>query len=197
MVSEVERRIESAQKLLVIQRNYRRARDRAMTKLARAHKEEYLQLLEREKAKDEETGRRWLDIAGNSNSIESYKSNHIKITPKVPLIPVMKERTQATMEEKNENRRIAREYSRALGYSRKEIACLLTLWTRESRFDHLAKPRDRNGRPVSSAFGIAQLLGERSGEPELQVLHGLRYLDHRFGGSACSALRHSDRRGWY
>jgi len=73
MVSEVERRIESAQKLLVIQRNYRRARDRAMTKLARAHKEEYLQLLEREKAKDEETGRRWLDIAGNSNSIESYK----------------------------------------------------------------------------------------------------------------------------
>jgi hypothetical protein len=29
--------------------------------------------LEREKARDEETGKRWLDITGNSNSIESYK----------------------------------------------------------------------------------------------------------------------------
>lgn len=73
MVSEIERRTESAQKLLVIQRNYRRARDRAMTQLARAHREEYLRLLEREKARDEEMGKRWLDIAGTTNSIESYK----------------------------------------------------------------------------------------------------------------------------
>lgn len=73
MVNEVERRTESAQKLLVIQRNYRRARDRAMTQLARAHKEEYLQLLEREKARDEEMGKRWLDIAGTTSGIESYK----------------------------------------------------------------------------------------------------------------------------
>ena len=101
------------------------------------------------------------------------------------------------MEEKNENRRIAREYSRALGYSRKEIACLITLWTRESRFDHLARPRDSQGRPTSSAFGIAQLLGERSGTPELQILHGLRYLDARYGKSACRALRHAYRTGWY
>jgi len=50
---------------------------------------------------------------------------------------------------------------------------------------------------VLSAFGIAQLLRERSGQPELQVLHGLRYLNHRYGGSACRALSHSDRRGWY
>jgi hypothetical protein len=53
------------------------------------------------------------------------------------------------------------------------------------------------GKPISSAFGIAQLLRERSGEPELQILHGLRYLGHRYRGSACRALAHSDRRGWY
>ncbi len=66
-----------------------------------------------------------------------------------------------------------------------------TLWTRESRFDHLAD------NPRSTAYGIAQLLRERSRQPEFQILHGLRYLDHRYGKSACRALKHSDRRGWY
>ena len=112
-------------------------------------------------------------------------------------VPVITARTKATMEEKRENRRIAREYSQALGYSKRERACLDTLWTSESRFDHLARPRDAQGKPRSSAYGIAQLLGERSGEPAIQILHGLRYLDHRFGGSACSALQHHRSRGWY
>jgi len=95
------------------------------------------------------------------------------------------------MEEKGENKRIAYKYSRALGYTKAEVKCLVTLWTRESRFDHLAD------NPRSTAYGIAQLLRERSREPELQILHGLRYIDHRYSGSACRALRHSDRRGWY
>ena len=111
--------------------------------------------------------------------------------------PVIIERTKATMEEKRENRRIAREYSRALGYTPREASCLDTLWTFESRFDHLGRPRDAQGKPRSSAYGIAQLLGERSGEPAIQILHGLRYIDHRFGGSACRALQHHRSRGWY
>jgi hypothetical protein len=101
------------------------------------------------------------------------------------------------MEEKRENMALAVSYSRALGYDKAEVKCLLTLWTRESRFDHLARPRDSSGKPRSSAFGIAQLLRERSGQPELQILHGLRYLSHRYGGSACRAKSHSDRVGWY
>jgi hypothetical protein len=109
----------------------------------------------------------------------------------------MKERTKATMEEKRENKALAVSYARALGYDKGEVKCLLTLWTRESRFDHLARPRDSSGKPRSSAFGIAQLLRERSGQPELQILHGLRYLSHRYGGSACRAKSHSDRVGWY
>jgi hypothetical protein len=109
----------------------------------------------------------------------------------------MTERTKATMEEKRENKALAVSYARALGYTKREARCLVTLWTRESRFDHLARPRDASGKPRSTAFGIAQLLRERSGQPELQILHGLRYLEHRYRGSACRALQHSDRRGWY
>jgi hypothetical protein len=105
--------------------------------------------------------------------------------------PVLSQRLHATKAEKNENRRIAREYSKALGYTPREVACLVTLWTRESRFDHLADNKR------SSAYGIAQLLRERSGSPELQVLHGIRYIKHRYRGSACSALSFHNRRGWY
>ena len=95
------------------------------------------------------------------------------------------------MEEKRENKALAVSYARALGYNHNQIKCLVTLWTRESRFDHLAD------NPRSTAYGIAQLLRERSGQPELQILHGLRYLGHRYGKSACRALEHSNRRGWY
>ena len=61
------------------------------------------------------------------------------------------------MEEKRENKALAVSYARALGYNQNQIKCLVTLWTRESRFDHLAD------NPRSSAYGIAQLLRERSG----------------------------------
>jgi len=45
---------------------------------------------------------------------------------------------------------------------------------------------------------LTELLNSlESVEPEFQILHGLRYLDHRYGKSACRALKHSDRRGWY
>ena len=116
--------------------------------------------------------------------------------PLPPLIPraepVITARTQATMEEKRENRELAKQYSRALGYTQRERACLVTLWTRESRFDHLAK--NRQG---SSAYGITQLLRERSSRPEFQILHGLRYIGHRYSGSACSALSFHNRKSWY
>ena len=100
-------------------------------------------------------------------------------------------RTKATMEEKRENKALAVGYARALGYSKREITCLITLWTRESRFDHLADNKR------STAYGIAQLLREKDSRPEYQILHGLRYLSHRYAGSACRAKNHSDRRGWY
>jgi hypothetical protein len=48
----------------------------------------------------------------------------------------------------------------------------------------------------SSAFGIAQMLGERSREPELQILRGLRYISERYG-TPCKAYRYHQRKGHY
>ena len=113
-------------------------------------------------------------------------------TVRLELLPHKQVRTKATMEEKRENKALIVSYSRALGYDKRERTCLIALWTRESRLDHYAK--NRHG---SSAFGIAQLLGERSREPELQILHGIRYIEYRYRGSACRALAHHRGRGWY
>ena len=95
------------------------------------------------------------------------------------------------MEEKRENKALTISYARALGYSNKNINCLITLWTGESRLDHLADNKR------SSAYGIAQLLGERSSEPAIQILHGIRYLNHRFQGNACRALAFHSRHNYY
>jgi hypothetical protein len=61
-----ERRLVAAANMAVRQRNYRRARDRALTRLAQAYPETYKELLELEKANDEITGAKWLDIDGNT-----------------------------------------------------------------------------------------------------------------------------------
>ena len=103
----------------------------------------------------------------------------------------MRARTKATMEEKRENKALIISYLNALGYNKQQRKCALTLWTRESRLDHFAKNKR------SSAYGIAQLLGERSSEPAIQILHAVRYVKNRYGGSFCRSLQHSNRRGWY
>ena len=105
--------------------------------------------------------------------------------------------TKATMEDKGENRILAKEYASAsYGWKGKEWVCLNALWSRESRFDNYAKPLDSKGKPRSTAYGIAQLLGERSSRADLQILRGLRYIHHRHS-SPCQADRHSLRKGWY
>jgi hypothetical protein len=65
-----ERRLASAANMAVRQRNYRRARDRALVQLAQLHPDTYTELLEREKANDEAQGRKWIDIDGNTNSVD-------------------------------------------------------------------------------------------------------------------------------
>ena len=65
-----ERRLAAAKNMAVRQRNYRRARDRALVKLAQLYPETYTELLEREKANDESQGRKWLDIDGNTSGMD-------------------------------------------------------------------------------------------------------------------------------
>ena len=68
------KRIESAMRMAVRQRNYRRVRDRALTRLAQAYPETYKELLELEKVSDETTGAKWIDIDGNSSLVVVARS---------------------------------------------------------------------------------------------------------------------------
>jgi hypothetical protein len=66
-MTEIDKRIRGAKRMAVRQRNYRRARDRAMTRLATAYPETYKELLEQEKIVDEQMGKKWLDIDGSTS----------------------------------------------------------------------------------------------------------------------------------
>lgn len=76
-----ERRVATAMNMAVRQRNYRRARERALTALAQQYPDNYKELLEREKARDEEEGRKWLDINGTTGSMDTRSSSGLNATP--------------------------------------------------------------------------------------------------------------------
>jgi hypothetical protein len=62
-----EKRIESAAAQAVRQRNYRRARDRALVRLANQYPEVYRSIFEEERARDDRENKTWLDIHGRTN----------------------------------------------------------------------------------------------------------------------------------
>lgn len=66
-MTDLDRRIATAKRSAVIYRNYRRARERALTQLANAYPETYKELLEQEKIADEQLGKKWLDIDGSTS----------------------------------------------------------------------------------------------------------------------------------
>ncbi len=72
-----------------------------------------------------------------------------------------------------------------------EYYCIEELWHLESRWDYKAK------NPRSSAAGIPQLLNLKEPNPFKQIDRGLRYIEHRYNGSACKALAHHKIKGWY
>lgn len=57
------KRVTSAMNQAVHQRNYRRARDRALTRLAQLYPNQYKDLLEEEKERDELEGKKWGSLA--------------------------------------------------------------------------------------------------------------------------------------
>ena len=121
------------------------------------------------------------------------QGHHKLFTPPVGRIPdgVISNR-KATQDEKNYNKKLAKDYAQAgFGWSGKEWECLLALWTRESRFDNYAK--NQRG---SSAYGIAQLLGERDSRAEYQILRGLNYISKRYG-TPCKAKNFFLKHNYY
>ena len=69
-MSNVERRIETAKTQAVRQRNYRRARDRALTRLSNDYPNVYRAYLEEEIEADEKMGKKWFDITGRTKSVD-------------------------------------------------------------------------------------------------------------------------------
>jgi hypothetical protein len=66
-MSKLEKRLQSAADQAVRQRNYQRARQRAFTRLANAFPDIYRAYLEEEKMADENMGKKWLDLDGNTS----------------------------------------------------------------------------------------------------------------------------------
>jgi hypothetical protein len=66
-----KQRLKSAADQAVRQRNYQRARQRAFTRLANTYPDIYRSYLEEEKIADENMGKKWLDLDGNTSLIDS------------------------------------------------------------------------------------------------------------------------------
>ena len=73
----------------------------------------------------------------------------------------------------------------------KQYRCLVTLWNKESNW----RPIARN--PKSTAFGIPQLLKMKETNPFKQIDLGIKYINHRYNGSACKALAKHNKSGHY
>ena len=114
------------------------------------------------------------------------------LPPLLKSKPQVKERTQATMAEKKANKALAKQYAWAgYGWRGMEWRCLDYIFTKEARYDHLAK--NRQG---SSAFGIGQRLKETSKEPAIQILHAYKYIQHRYE-TPCKAMKYHLRHNHY
>jgi hypothetical protein len=114
------------------------------------------------------------------------------IPPLLKGKPAIEERTQATMAEKRANKALAKRYA-WVGYGWKDMEwrCLDYIFTKESRYDHLAK--NRQG---SSAYGIGQVLKETSKDPAIQILHAYKYIQHRYE-TPCKAMKYHLRHNHY
>lgn len=65
---DVQRRVRTATNHAVRQRNYRRVRDRALRRLSNLYPDQYRELLEEERARDEKENKVWLDISGRTRA---------------------------------------------------------------------------------------------------------------------------------
>ena len=70
-MDKVKKRIETAKAQAVRQRNYRRARDRALARLSNDYPNVYRTYLEEEMSADEESNKKWLDISGRTRTTSS------------------------------------------------------------------------------------------------------------------------------
>ena len=81
-MTDIDRRIATAKRVATGYRNYRRARDRALARLSNHYPETYKELLEQEKISDEQLGKKWLDIDGSTDAIDSVHTDSTGAYPR-------------------------------------------------------------------------------------------------------------------
>jgi hypothetical protein len=78
-----------------------------------------------------------------------------------------------------------------MNYNFEQFYCLDEIVFKESRWN----PKAKN--PKSSAYGLFQILKSKEKDPIKQIDLGLKYLQARYDGCACTALAHHKAKGWY
>jgi hypothetical protein len=78
-----------------------------------------------------------------------------------------------------------------MNYDFEQFYCLDEIVYKESRWNYKAK------NPNSSAYGLFQILKNKEKDPIKQIDLGLKYLEARYDGCACTALAHHKAKGWY
>ncbi len=78
-----------------------------------------------------------------------------------------------------------------MNYNFEQFYCLDEIIYKESRWNYKAK------NPRSTAYGLFQVLKSKEKDPIKQIDQGLKYINHRYNGCACTALAHHKAKGWY
>lgn len=119
------------------------------------------------------------------------QSSYASVAAVIPMKPFCKDIVLSVSESKKFAKRYAQAKIKQVGWNDKEWKALLTLWTRESRWDYTAD------NPKSTAYGIPQMLNMPEDTPLIkQVDLGVKYIQKRYK-TPTLALKHHDRKGWY
>lgn len=104
--------------------------------------------------------------------------------------PLISKKQQAFHLAKQNPKEYAQIAIKAYNWNTTQYVCLSQLWGKESAWNH------KSDNPKSSAYGIAQMLGEKSKHPKIQIDNGLRYIEHRYG-KPCNGWKFWQRHSWY
>ena len=104
-----------------------------------------------------------------------YFTALMTLTAPIPSVTAPALKPQPAVADEIDFKRYAAQVSREqYGWGETQMKCLRQLWGKESAWN----PEADN--PHSTAFGIAQMLGEDSTNPLEQIRNGLRYIQHRY-----------------
>jgi hypothetical protein len=108
-----------------------------------------------------------------------------------PMEPICKEIKMTISQSKKFAKKYASMRIEQIGWNDREWKSLLTLWSKESRWDYTAN------NPTSSAYGIPQILNMPEDTPLThQIELGIKYIKKRYK-TPTLALQHHFRKGWY